>query len=186
MKRSLLITAAVVLSVGPLAAAETPRDYTALVIRFARTFMDKGTDRYGPVHSPLWAAALDLNTLSLPTDSPKIPAGPRIREGDRCWKGCNPYLDAEAIRAFYELSRRTGDPQYRQAAERYLAYFLERCQSPTTGLLAWGEHTFWNLAFDAVDRDIHEFLVWLPLWPEMWELDAPAVRRAIEGIYAHH
>ncbi|MBM4086546.1 MAG: hypothetical protein FJ272_17320, partial [Planctomycetes bacterium] len=92
----------------------------------------------------------------------------------------------ETIRAFYELSRRTGDMQYRQAAERYLSYFLERCQSPTTGLLAWGEHTFWNLAFDAVDRDIHEFLVWLPLWPEMWELDAPAVRRAIEGIYAHH
>jgi len=167
------------------ASIDTDR-YTAIVMRFADTLMEEGTDRYGKVHSPLFAAALDLKTRSMPTEKPVIPPGPRIREGDRCWRGCNPYLDTLTIRVFYELTRRTGDLKYRRAAEQYLSYYLVHCPSPTTGLLPWGEHAFWNLTTDAVERDIHEFLVWLPLWPEMWDLNAPAVRRAIEGAYAHH
>ncbi|MEW6357635.1 MAG: LamG-like jellyroll fold domain-containing protein [Planctomycetota bacterium] len=166
-------------------AAPEP-DYRAVVVRFVETLMEKGTDRYGTVHSPMFAACLDLKTLSMPTESPAIPPGPNIRESDRCWQGCNPYLDTLTIRAMYELTRRTGDPKYRDAAEIYLRWFLDHCPSPTTGLLPWGEHTFWNFTTEAVERDNHEFLVWRPLWPEMWDINAPAVRRAIEGIYAHH
>ena len=91
-------------------------DYTPIVIRFVETLMEKGMDRYGLVHSPMFAACLDLKTLSMPTESPVIPPGPRIRESDRCWRGCNPYLDTLTIRAMYELTRRTGDPKYREAA----------------------------------------------------------------------
>ncbi|MBT3377426.1 MAG: hypothetical protein HN742_34515 [Lentisphaerae bacterium] len=161
-------------------------DYSAIVTRAVETLMAKGTDRYGRVHSPLFAACLDLRTLAMPTHSPRIPPGPRIREGDRCWPGCNLYLDTLTIRVMYDLTRRTGDPKYRQAAEDYMAYVLKYCPSPTTGLLPWGEHTFWNLTTDSVERDRHELLVWQPLWPELWDINAPAVRRAIEGGYAHH
>lgn len=132
-------------------APTASRDYTAIVSRFAQTMREKGTDRYGQEHSPLFACALDLKTLSMPAEAPAIPPGPRIREGDRCWAGCNPYLDTETIRAFYELSRRTADPKYREAAQRYLSHFLKRCPSPATGLLPWGEHNFWNPTTDAVE-----------------------------------
>src|SRR5262249_37046667 len=54
----------IVLGVSPARADDSA--YLQVVRRFVETMMDRGTDRYGPEHSPLFAATLDLGTMSLP------------------------------------------------------------------------------------------------------------------------
>ena len=60
------------------------------VHKFADVRMEKGRDRYGDQHSPLFASALDRNSLDLPSNPPNI-AG--IRYSDRSQWGGNPHHD---------------------------------------------------------------------------------------------
>ena len=110
---------------SPLAAANPPKRYLDTARTFVDTMIEKGTDRYGTEHSPLFAAMLDLNTMSLPAVNvdellsegkpqvraighglPDPPAG--IRPGDRAPIGNNLEHDIMLLRSMYELTAITG------------------------------------------------------------------------------
>ena len=59
--RELILAVAVCLPCCPADSS-----YLQVVRTFVDTMMSRGTDHYGTVHSPLFAATLDLNTMSLP------------------------------------------------------------------------------------------------------------------------
>jgi hypothetical protein len=63
-----LLALLLILAGRPTLAAG-PADYLKTVRAFADTMLEKGTDRYGSVHSPLFAAMLDLDRLALPVTS---------------------------------------------------------------------------------------------------------------------
>ena len=59
---------------GQQRAAAADR-YLAAVRDFADAMLRHGRDTYGPVRSPLFASALDLESLKIPADSPPAPEG---------------------------------------------------------------------------------------------------------------
>ena len=122
--------------------------YLEVVRTFVDTMMARGTDHYGPVHSPLFAAMLDLKTLELPVQSlpddffrgdarqrqtfkfgfPNPPVG--IRPGDRAPMGNNLEHDINLLRTMYELTAITGDPKWADRAEEIAFNSLPCAMTP--------------------------------------------------------
>lgn len=164
--------------------AETP--WMEKVRVTADTLARVGLDRYGAKETPAWAGVIDTRDWSVPEKG--VPAAPGIREGDRAVGGANLYHDSVTLRVFGALTEATGEAKYRAAADGYVKWFLERCQSPATGLLAWGEHLYYDFRRDAVavERKNHELLEWSPPWDLLWAVNPRAAARAIEGLKYHH
>jgi len=174
-----------ILALGAAAAPAAPPDYLNYVITFADTLLAKGADEFGPRRTALWAGVIDTRTMTVPESDVPPPRG--VRPDDRAVGGSNLYHDAVTLRVFRALSEVTGRPKYRDAAQAYMRDFLELAQSPRTGLLAWGEHLYYDLFRDrvAAERRHHELLEWTPPWPELWEANPDAVARAIAGLRYH-
>jgi hypothetical protein len=168
-----------------LAAAPRPV-YLDRVRRFADTLLACGIDRFGPAATPAWAGVIDTHDWSVPQKG--VPAPPGIRESDRAVGGANLYHDAVTLRVLLALSDITGDERYGRAVRQYIAWFLAACRSPETGLLAWGEHLYYDFFRDAVavERRHHELLEWTPPWDLLWEADPKATAAAIAGLRFHH
>jgi len=165
------------------APATGDRAMLDLVRRYADTMIKHGRDRYGRVHSPLFASALDRKTPTPPTNPPPAPEG--IREGDRTLSGGNPMHDENFYRVLYTLSEVTGDRRYAKAADDALRFFFTHCQSEATGLLAWGEHLGWDFQTEGVlaERDKHEFYRPWALWDKSWTLAPEACRCFAGGLW---
>lgn len=151
-----------------------------IAVRFADKMITHATDRYGAVHSPMFAAVIDATTDSAPhLRSPDLP-GQRV--GDRSWFGTNLMYDIPLIAAFRALSRITGNDAYRVAVDDYLTYFCRTCPNRVTGLFPWGEHAYWHHMYERAywcgDRVyeetepalIHDHLRQAPAW--FWDLVA--------------
>jgi hypothetical protein len=168
-----------------------------IAIRFADNMIAHGTDRYGPVHSPMFAAVIDATTDTAPyLRSPDLP-GQRV--GDRSWFGTNLVYDIPLIAAFRALSRITGNDAYRTAVDDYLTFFCDTCPSKATGLFPWGEHAYWHHMYERAywcgDRVydtkepelIHDHLRQAPAW--FWDLiaqrDAQLVTSFGDGLMGH-
>ena len=164
--------------------AETP--WMEKVRVFADTLLRVGLDRCGAKETPAWAGVIDTRDWSVPRAG--VPAAPGIRESDRAVGGANLYHDSTTLRVFGALTEATGEARYRRAADGYVRWFLENCQSPATGLLAWGEHLYYDFFRDgvAVERKNHELLEWSAPWDLLWAVNAKATARAIEGLKYHH
>jgi len=175
-----------VLLTASLSPAQT--DYTKIVVKFADTLIEHGRDHYGKQPSPVWMAVLNAKDYSAPTDPKQVPPPQGIRAGDRAVGGANLSHDLVTIRVFDALSLITGDPKYRRAVDDYLRYYLAHAQSPETGLLAWGEHLYYDAFEDRVitERRWHELLHWTPPWERLWGIDPRATERAIAGIWEWH
>lgn len=164
-------------------APASAQRYFDTVRHYADTMLAHGTDKYGREHSPLLASALDRATLCLPVDLPPRTEG--MREQDCVVTGANVMHDENLYRLLYTLADVTGERRYAAAADAALRFFLERCQSPATGLLAWGEHLGWD--FQAEDivagRHIHEFYRPWALWEQSFALAPEACRRFARGLW---
>lgn len=162
-----------------------PRESLGPARAFADALLRHGVDRYGPRPTALWCGVLDAETLTVPVRG--VPALPGWRGLDRAVGGTNLYHDAHALRAFGALSDLTGDDRYRAAAAAYARDFFAVAQSPGSGLLAWGEHLFYDVFADGVreNREHHEFLEFTPPWDVLWEADRVATARAIAGVRHH-
>jgi hypothetical protein len=174
---------------APAARAAKPASagpWLARTRTFADTLLRVGLDHYGPKTTPAWAGVIDTRDWSVPQKG--VPAAPGIRESDRAVGGANLYLDSVTLRVFQALSDLTGDRRYRRAADDYMRWFLTACQSPQTGLLAWGEHLYYDFFRDAVavERKNHELMEWSPPWDLLWAVNPKAVARAIDGLRYHH
>jgi hypothetical protein len=178
---------------------------------YADTMVERGRDRWGLWHSPLFASVLDRGTLDLLTYRPPSPGAREHDRAGRSYKylengapppmtGANVFHDEDFYRMLYSLSEVTGAREYAQAADDALRYFLTHAQHPDTGLLAWGEHMCWDLeldrscsqsdrygqtAFDPVGDVLHEYGRDWVLWERCYDLAPEACLRFAHGVWNH-
>ncbi|MGQ9635728.1 MAG: hypothetical protein ACUVXB_15975 [Bryobacteraceae bacterium] len=169
---------------------------------FLDTMIEVGTDRYGVQHSPLFAAMLDLDTMSLPAvrlpadyftrnnlpealgyGIPNPPVG--IRPTDRSPLGNNLEHDIMLLKTLFAFSRITGEPHYAKHATKALEFWLRHCQSPVTGLMYSGEHASWNFLSEQGYGDIYEVYRRFPFWDELYSIDPVGALRFAEGLWIH-
>lgn len=182
---------------GLLAGADR---YLTAARAFVDTVIEKGTDRYGAVHSPLMASMLDMETMSLPAVKleallagsggqvravghglPDPPAG--IRPGDRAPIGANVEHDIMLLRSMYVLSELTGEARYAQHADAVLRFWLLNCQSAATGLMASGEHMSWNFHQEKAYGDVHEVYRRFPFFDQLYAVDPYRALRIADGMW---
>ncbi len=182
---------------------EEAGEYLAVVQRYADTMLEHGRDTYGKDPSPLFASALDARTLKLPEgDELKIlqdldPNEWGIRKNDRVLSGANVMHQENLYQVLYGLTAVTGEPRYAREADESLRYFLKHCQSPATGLFAWGEHMGWDFRTDTLvqhyneirhsvgEGTTHEFYRPWVLWQKFLELDGISTIRFTQGLWEH-
>lgn len=149
-----------------------------------------GTDRYGIVHSPIWMAVLDAETLEAPRHPLPLDEDVRVqRRGRRAPGGSNLFLDQAMLRAARRVSELTDQAHYVEAAQRYAAYYLEHFIDSQTGLIEWGPHNFVNAFEDVVtfrDGHFHEIHAWMPSWDFLHACNPSAIEDEIEQIWQWH
>jgi hypothetical protein len=167
-------------------AAPAHADYLPLVRAYADAMIHNGRDTYGREHSPLFAAALDRQTMKLGT-AKSFGAIEGVRESDRSLGGANPQVDTALYEILYALTEVTREPRYGQEADRALGFFFNHCQSPVTGLMAWGEHLYWDFETErclGVDRS-HEVGGEWPFWDRCYRLAPGACWKFAIGQWDH-
>ncbi len=167
--------------------------YLDLVQGCADTLIEKGRDRYGETHTPLFMCVIDAETLNASHEMP-LHDGLVRTEGRlhrRNLGGCDLWEDQELLRVLYQLSEMTGQAKYRQAANESMDHFLKHCIKPSTGLLTWGSHIYWDAYTDSPAGDgdgtgPHELLVREPEWEMMWRVNPERVQDQIERMWDWH
>lgn len=162
-------------------------DFLKLVEDYAVTMINHGRDHYGKEHSPLFASALNRETMKLGTKE-EFGSIEGVRETDRALGGANPLSDKDLLQILYKLTELTGDKKYAKEADKALGFFFSRCQSPATGLMCWGEHLYWDFNSEACAHapkfDIHETEVW-PFWDRCYKLAPNACWKFAIGEWDH-
>jgi hypothetical protein len=195
LKTSLRLPAVIAVIAVFAAAGEepvSPTNYLEIVRNYADAMIARGRDTHGAEHSPLFAAALDRGTMKLGTAA-QFGAIPGVREHDRSLGGANPMEDRELYAALYQLTELTGERTYADEADRALSFFFRRCQSPATGLMAWGEHLYWDFAKDQCSahllsrnqHDSHEISGEWPFWDRCYRLAPDACWEFALGQWDH-
>jgi len=196
--RSLHVTVALLAMTlcGTAIQAELPETnqhrWSPYVEACLQTLIERGTDRYGEIHSPMIMAVLDVRSLDAPEHPEVLDSLIRLegrihRRGER---GSNLWYDQPLIRAMYEVSRRQNDPKYAQAADDYIRYTLEHCHKEN-GLLVWGTHIYWDCyseraGGDEDGRGPHEILLHRADWPAMYRINPEAVKQEVDLIWKWH
>lgn len=178
-------------------AAEPQRpDYLAVVQRYADAMIRDGRDTYGNERTPMFATTLDRKTLKLFEGDAleKVRSigrgGWGIRPSDRSVEGANPMHHQNLYQVLYALTKVTGRRIYEAEADAALTCFFRRCQSPTTGLLCWGEHLGWNFLTESRIRQhggagTHEFYRPWVLWDRSLTLVPDACDTFAKGLWRH-
>ena len=190
----LAVVAGCLLLVGRAHAQEASRgkqrDYLKVVKAYAETLMERGRDTYGAKKTPLFVASLDRKNLQ-PGNFPGI-AG--IRAHDRSLHCANPMHDENLYQVLYALTKITDDKKYAAEADKALKFFFENCQSPVTGLMAWGEHMGWHIHGERPQTEMrfrgqpffnHEFYRPWILWDRCHDLAPDAALKFSKGLWEH-
>lgn len=134
--------------------------YLYVVQRTIDSLLVNGRDIYGEVHSGMILSILDckdgkpLKESDLQGTLPAPPFG--VREGDRTgFGGSNANLQFDLYRTMEHLSRIKKDPKYKSASKLALIDFLQITQNQETGLLAWGEHLYWDCFKDCLGEQFN-------------------------------
>ncbi|MDN3690464.1 hypothetical protein [Cyclobacterium jeungdonense] len=154
-----------------------------IVKAYADAMIEKGRDSYGDAHSPLFAAALDRSGMNLGSAESfgKISG---VRDSDRSLGGANPQEHRSLYAILYQLTSLTGEEKYAEEADQALKYFFTNCQSPETGLMAWGEHLYWDFRSESCGGiDIHEINGEWPFWDQCYEMAPEASWRFALGLW---
>jgi len=170
--------------------------YLRMVREYADCLLKNGRDVYGQEQSPLIAAAMDRKTLrplvadenwaARWKDKEFAVDGIRVRSHDRMPWGANPMHDQNLYQVLYALAELTGEKSYAQEADKTLKWFFDHCQSPATGLMAWGEHVGWNFRTEKYDGiENHEFFRPWMLWDACYRLSPEACVRFARGLHEH-
>jgi hypothetical protein len=169
----------------PRAVYDPAKGYLYYVRAFVDTLLEKGTDRYGAVHSPLWISLLLLDTQEHPQSV--MPTMPGQRIGDRAQFGGNLQHDLPLLEALPHLTRLTGEARYEQAARAYLKFFVANCTTTPTGLWPWGEHGHWDFFKDEAGHNTHEYLgaASFAFLDQAWAIKPEAVLGEARGLLNH-
>jgi len=186
LKLALALAAASIFTLGLNAATPEPLprpDYLKVVREYADAMIQKGRDRYGAEHSPLFASALNRETMEIGP----FPAIPGVRETDRSLVGSNPQTEYGLYSILYELDSLTGKSVYAAEADKTLQFFFTHCQSPKTGLMTWGEHLYWDFNRECMGGDDakHEICGAWPFWDACYRLAPDASWKFAMGQWDH-
>jgi hypothetical protein len=167
-------------------AAPAREEYLPLVRAYADAMIRDGRDTCGRDHSPLFAAALDRRTMK-PGTAKSFGSIDGVRESDRSPGGANPQIDTALYKILHDLTELTGDPRYGREADRALGFFFNRCQSPATGLMAWGEHLYWDFETETCkgDDSKHEVCGEWPFWDSCYAFAPEACWKFAIGQWDH-
>lgn len=194
----LLASIIVILSHSQCFAQNDASTYFQIAQAYADAMIEHGRDRYGDQHSPAFVATLDLQNLKMPqkmSDTTGQLYSSYFRAEDYSTSG-NTMYHIDLYQLLDALTDLTGDPMYRQAGRDSIEWFFKNTQSPTTGLMAWGEHLAWDLIEDRITvgnvrdgklevSDTHEFYgPWLH-WKTTYEVAPVAARRFALGLWEH-
>lgn len=168
---------------APDAKTAEQRNYLTIVKAYADAMIKDGRDTYGAKHSPLFASALDRRATRIGS----FDDIPGVRSGDRSLSGANPDVDASLYAILYRLSLISGEKRYANEADQALEFFFTHCQSPSTGLMTWGEHLYWDFDREAMGgRDSsHEIGEEWPFWNECYRLAPQASWKFAIGLWDH-
>ncbi|TFG50999.1 MAG: hypothetical protein E4H40_00040 [Candidatus Brocadiia bacterium] len=158
-------------------------EYLKAVTDYSDVLIKYGRDTYGSEKSPVFVAGdIDLKTNSFR----RCPLeGQGIREGDRAY-GANPHHYLNLYQILYCLTDIIKDARYQEHADSSLQWFFNHCQSPATGLFAWGEHLYWDVeAEQCKGRDIHEFYRPWVLWGRSFKIAPEACEKFAMGLWDH-
>ena len=151
--------------------------YLNAVRTFADNVLKYGRDTYGPKHTPLFVDGLNIHTHE--------PVKWVTPDGEE-WVLSNLSSQQNLFRTLDGLSKVTGDPKYRKAAEEAVRYAFENLQSPS-GLFYWGGHAAYDAQADEpCGRKTHELKGFYPYYELMWEVNPKATRQFIEAFWAGH
>ncbi len=187
---------------------EDRADYLHIVKSYADALLEHGRDTYGRVNSPLFATTLDRKTLKKFEGEEleriwhirlKDWENWRIRNRDRMLTGANPMHDQNLYQILYALMEITGDKRYAEEADKTIKWFFENCQSPVTGLMAWGEHMGWDFNTETLitwkkgshhggkmqEYNTHEFARPWVLWERSFELAPEVCAKFALGLWEH-
>ncbi|MHC4363001.1 MAG: hypothetical protein ACYSTZ_09250, partial [Planctomycetota bacterium] len=107
-------------------------DYLQVVRSYADTMLEKGRDRYGKEHSPLFATTLDRKNVEIFDEAGLERLWQnrlddwdnwRIRNRDRMTTGANPMHDQNLYQVLYALTEITGEKRYAKEADRTIKWF---------------------------------------------------------------
>ncbi|GEM_PF-723799 len=160
------------------------------VLQHLDNLLEYGTDRYGPVETPLLMSIIDVHDRISPPNPLLLDGNVRCegRPQRRNPRGSNLWYDQATIRALYRCGQLTNKSRYAKAADDYIAYTLAHAVKPN-GMLVWGSHIFYDAYADQAGGDAngpHETLILHPIWDDLWRIDPVATRREIEGIWTWH
>ena len=163
-------------------------EYFLMTKKYVEFMIVNGRDRYGKVHSPLFATTLDRETGNAFSSNPPLaPKG--IRDRDRTYRGANPSNHNGLYGLLYQMTKLTKDPRYAEEADAGIAWFFHNCQIPATYLLPWGEHMGWDFF---KERPIYwKFQFWIhelksySHWDRAWELAPEEVERFALALWDH-
>ena len=152
-------------------------------LQAVRTFADnvlaKGRDRFSGQNTPLFVDGIQVDTAE-PVQW--------VFEDERSTIS-NLASHQNLFRTFDVLTRFTGEPGYRQAAEEAFRYHFEHLASDC-GLLRWGGHQFVDLATlqpaGRFDANCHEFKFSFPYYELMWEVNPEAAAKFIRAFWNAH
>jgi uncharacterized protein YyaL (SSP411 family) len=207
-RRQLLASMGAAGLVRPAATAtEMKGKYFESAKLFVDTMVEKGTDRYGKKHTPLFCLSLDPETYTPPRAPEKIDMQYArsfeylYRDFGYYWKShlhsADPIYDQGTIRALYALSDAGAGAKYSKHADSYLDFFLNNMVSEQTGHFGWGEHVFYNVFLDHLiggaftvrnSRNFsfeHELERWTTIYDLTWEKDKQKTYNEIEAIYEY-
>lgn len=163
-------------------------EYFVMVKKYVEFMIVNGRDRYGKVHSPLFATTLDRQTgNAFKSNPPTAPKG--IRDRDRTYRGANPSNQSGLYSLMYRMSQITGDHRYAEEADKGVEWFFKNCQIPATNFMAWGEHMGWDFF---KERPIYwKLQFWLHElkgyghWNKAWDLAPDEVKKFAMGLWDH-
>ena len=181
---ALLVAAASIAAAQEKTDAQLP-SYRPFVEAHLRQLTTSGLDVYGPQKTGMWMAIIDTRTGRYPEfeHTPK-----RVYRKIGAPRGSSLYWDQASVIAANQLSELTGDPAYRQAAERYIADFLAACVDDA-GMFRWGNHCYYDAFEDKLapfSGGYHELRPHAPAWELFWRQDAQLCEKYIRVMTARH
>lgn len=151
--------------------------YLDVVREFADNVLKYGRDTYGPKKTPLFVDGLNIHTHE--------PV--KWKRKGEVWYLSNLASQQNLFRTLDGLSRVTGNPKYRKAAEEAIRYAFENLKN-SNGLLHWGGHVAYDAQADDICMEgyVHELKRHYPYYELMWEIDREATRQFIEAFWTAH
>jgi len=180
-------------------AKEVKSLYMSHVRQCVDILMDRGTDKYGDVQTPLLVSILDVGNGTCPAKPKKLDESYRVtRRGRRSPGGSNLLTDQPTLRAMYALSDITGNRDYAAFADGYSSYVMKNLVDEQ-GFFWWGWHRHYDVFKDSreghnpnraewgtmvIPHEIHA--ITCIAWDRLWAVDKAAVTREIEAIWRWH